>query len=70
MESTQVKEVLRSLIELVKEYTEAEVKEDLEATEIKSKLDQLVADNQEYVSLVSELQSQLEALKQSQPVQQ
>lgn len=61
-------DALKELLKLVQDYTDAEVKEDLEAAKNKQELEKLTADNAEANALVAQLKEALEKLKNSAPV--
>lgn len=62
-------DALKELLKLVQDYTDAEVKEDLEAAKNKQELEKLTADNAEANALVAQLKEALEKLKNSTPVE-
>lgn len=74
MDTATIKEVLKTILDYIKSYTEAEVVEDAQQAELQikyqdalTKLETMTKDSQELASLVTELQAEVEKLKNSTP---
>ena len=64
----EIKVALNEVIEAIKAYIAAEVKQDMQAAELQAKFDALTAQNAELIPQVIELKGLLEQLKNSAPV--